>query len=71
MVAAIAELAAHSAVHSIFTVLDRVAFIDERKGRFRLLYVADGQEFELNPDDGEMLHDMLNDADEMPRLYRD
>ena len=61
---AIAEMAAHHALFGLFCVLDgvRAAESTRDKGRFILAYNKGGVATTLNPPNGELLHDLLNDA---------
>ena len=52
---------AEMALFSVFTVLDGVSFIEDAgsKGDFELYFRKDGERVLLNPQDGELLHEMM------------
>jgi uncharacterized protein (DUF1778 family) len=58
----IAGMVAFQAVFGMLAVMDNVRTLESTpdKGRFVLSFVKDGQTWELNPPDGEMLHDLLD-----------
>lgn len=61
-VQSVAGLVAFHAVFGMLAVVDNVRTLEStpNKGRFVLSFVKDGQTWELNPPDGEMLHDLLD-----------
>ncbi len=65
-VAKVVQMTAHSAAFGLFCVIDGVRVVESgpEKSEFRLMAIsANGSETTLNPDDGEMLHDLLNALD--------
>lgn len=58
----VASMIAHDAVFGVLAVFDGVRVVEDtpEKGEFRLTFLKDGQEWELNPPDGIPLHDLLN-----------
>ncbi len=60
------RMAAHSAAFGLFCVIDGVRVVESgpEKSEFRLMAISpNGSETTLNPEDGEMLHDLLNAMD--------
>ncbi len=57
------EEGVHAGAFGVLCVLDHVRFLEDRgeKGTFTLTYTApSGEQTQLNPDSGEMLHDLYN-----------
>ncbi|WP_138919506.1 hypothetical protein [Oceanicola sp. S124] len=57
------EEGVHAGVFGVLAVLDHVRFLEDgaEKGSFTLTYTApSGEQTQINPDRGEMLHDLYN-----------